>query len=143
MPPATQSRSRWLRVSLRGLMVLVLVIGGGLGWLVHRARVQRDAVVAITRTGGSVRYQIIDDYGGDILLRDQPRPLSGWLIGWLGDDYSENVRVVFLGPEATDVDLAQAGRFSMLKLLKVGQANVSEAALARLILVHPDLVISR
>jgi hypothetical protein len=28
-------------------MVLVLIIGGGLGWVIHRARVQREAVAAI------------------------------------------------------------------------------------------------
>jgi hypothetical protein len=35
-------------------MVLVLIVGGGLGWFVRRATVQRDAVEAITAAGGSV-----------------------------------------------------------------------------------------
>jgi spermidine synthase len=41
---------RRLRFSLRGLIVLVLVIGGGMGWMVHTARdarVQRATVAAI------------------------------------------------------------------------------------------------
>ena len=53
-------RPWWRKVrkslSLRMLMVLVLVIGGGLGWIAHRARVQRRAVEAITKAGGTVSY---------------------------------------------------------------------------------------
>src|SRR5262249_2149905 len=42
--PAPVPRRRWLRPSVRALMALVLVLGGALGWVVHRANVQRDAV---------------------------------------------------------------------------------------------------
>jgi hypothetical protein len=37
-------------------MVLVLITGGGLGWVIHRAQVQRDAVAAIKRVGGHIGY---------------------------------------------------------------------------------------
>jgi hypothetical protein len=47
---------RYLRLSVRGLIVLVLAIGAGLGWIVHEAHVQRDAVAAIRKAGGSVTY---------------------------------------------------------------------------------------
>jgi TRAP-type C4-dicarboxylate transport system permease small subunit len=49
MPDQTLPRSwrRWLRFSVRGLIIVVLLIGGWLGWLVRSAHVQRDAVVAI------------------------------------------------------------------------------------------------
>ena len=40
--------------SVRALMALVLALGVGLGWFVHRAQVQRDAVAAILRAGGRV-----------------------------------------------------------------------------------------
>ena len=49
---------RFLRFSVRGMIVLVLVIGGWLGWIVRSARIQRDAVAAIQRTGGSVQYHL-------------------------------------------------------------------------------------
>jgi len=49
-----------LRLSLGAMMLIVLGIGGVLGWVVHRAHVQRDAVAAITtlrrNTRGSVYY---------------------------------------------------------------------------------------
>ena len=42
------------------MMIIVLGIGGVLGWVAHRAHVQRDAVAAITtprrNTRGSVYY---------------------------------------------------------------------------------------
>ena len=40
-------------------MIVVLVLGGGLGWFAHRARqvqIQRDAVIAVRKVGGSVLY---------------------------------------------------------------------------------------
>jgi hypothetical protein len=53
--PPTLWRRR-LRLSVRALMVVVLITGGGLGWLMYRARVQRDAVAAIRRAGGLTYY---------------------------------------------------------------------------------------
>ena len=48
---------RFLRVSVRGLIVLVLVIGGGLGWLVRSCpHPCREAAEAIKHAWGSVSY---------------------------------------------------------------------------------------
>ena len=49
-------RPRWLAFNVRGLMVLVLLTGCGLGWIVHHARLQRNAVAAIRQSGGRVIY---------------------------------------------------------------------------------------
>ena len=59
MPTEPNRRPWWrsLRFSLRGLIVVVLIIGGSLGWVVHRARVQRRAVAAIEKAGGTVEYE--------------------------------------------------------------------------------------
>ena len=68
--PLLRPWRRFLRLSVRGLIVLVLVIGAGLGWIVHQAHVQRDAVAAIKNAGGSVKYDwewtggIINPAGG-------------------------------------------------------------------------------
>jgi hypothetical protein len=43
------------RIGLRGLMVLVLIIGGVLGWKARRARLQRHAVAEVQRLGGYER----------------------------------------------------------------------------------------
>ncbi len=48
---------RYLRLSVRGLMLVVLAVGGCLGWWLHLARVQRQAVAAIRAAGGSITYE--------------------------------------------------------------------------------------
>ena len=48
---------RYLRLSVRGLMLVVLAVGGCLGWWLHLARVQRQAVAAIRAAGGSISYE--------------------------------------------------------------------------------------
>ena len=54
--PISRPWRRYLRFNVRGLIVVVLVIGAGLGWVVSEAHVQRDAVAAIRRAGCSVMY---------------------------------------------------------------------------------------
>jgi hypothetical protein len=59
---STDARTRrcwwWLvpRMSVRALMTLVLIVGGGLGWTIQRANTQRRIVAALERSGGSVEY---------------------------------------------------------------------------------------
>ena len=61
--PVRRPWQRFLRFSVRGLIVLVLVIGAGVGWLVRSARIQRDAVAAIQNAGGSVSYDWVISSG--------------------------------------------------------------------------------
>ena len=57
-PGSPAKKRRRFGLSLRALMVLVLILGGGLGWIAHRARVQREAVAAIEKAGGKVDYNL-------------------------------------------------------------------------------------
>jgi hypothetical protein len=70
---------RFLRFSVRGLIALVLVIGGGLGWLVRSARIQREAVAANQKVPGSVRY-VWEWRNGNGIPGGKP-----WAPGWLVD----------------------------------------------------------
>ena len=45
-----------LRLSVRGLIVLALIAGGGFGSVVRNARIQQSAVVALKRHGNGVVY---------------------------------------------------------------------------------------
>jgi hypothetical protein len=54
--PVSRPWRRFLRFSVRGKIVAVLLIGGWLGWMVHIARIQREAVVSIGRAGGVVKH---------------------------------------------------------------------------------------
>jgi hypothetical protein len=53
---APRSWKRYLRFSVRTMITLVLVIGAALGWVVHHAHVQSDAVASIRTAGGAVWY---------------------------------------------------------------------------------------
>ena len=54
--PDNKPKRRWKTVSLRGLLVLVLVIALWLGWIVQKVRQQREAVAALQKFGGFVHY---------------------------------------------------------------------------------------
>jgi hypothetical protein len=118
--PASNPWRRFLRLSVRGLIVVVLVIGAGLGWIVHEAHVQRDAVAAIKRAGGSVTYE------GTLWA---PRRV----VDLIGVDYFGHVTVVELpvSASATDATLADVGRLTRLQILEVYSPSVSDAGLAR------------
>jgi hypothetical protein len=85
-----------VRLSLRALMFLVLVFAGGLGWIIHRARVQRRAVVAIVRLGGAVQYDW--QFGGSSLapIKATGPTAPTWLRKALGDEYFQAVSSVTL-----------------------------------------------
>jgi hypothetical protein len=130
--PASRPWRRYLRLNVRGLIVLVLVIGAGLGWIVRQAHVQRDAVAAITRAGGSVMY--------DWEWRDAYHTPGGkpWAPRWLADlvgvDYFGHVTYVSLNSSstATDASIAQLGLLSRLQVLDLDKSSVSDAGLAHL-----------
>jgi hypothetical protein len=83
---------RWLRISIRALMALILIIACALGWIVSRASVQRNAVAAVKKAGGTVWY--------DFEHRRVPGPppgLPAWrrLIAYaIGIDFVSSVTMV-------------------------------------------------
>jgi len=112
--PASRPWRRYLRFSVRGLIVLVLVIGGWLGWLVRGAHIQREAVAGITRACGSVKY----DYGwtnGNYIPGEKPSK-PGRLAALIGVDYFGHVTEVWLFSSSTTADaaLVQVGRRTQL-----------------------------
>ena len=54
--PGCRPWRRCLRFSVRGLIVVVVLIGGCFGWLARGARIQREAVAAIWKDSRSVWY---------------------------------------------------------------------------------------
>ena len=56
--PVSRPRRPYLRFSVCALIVLVLAIGAGLGWIVNSARIQRDAVKAIETGGRTGRLRL-------------------------------------------------------------------------------------
>ena len=98
--PVSRPWRRFLRFSVRGLIVLVLVIGAGLGWLVRSARIQREAVAAIKKAGGSVNYDWEWSNGKTIPEGKPWAPRGSWIV--IGVDYFGHVTAVWLAAAATD-----------------------------------------
>jgi hypothetical protein len=116
-PPAEKRRRR-RGLSLRVLMAAVLVIGGGLGWLNYRARVQRQAVAEIQANGGKVLYDWQDP--SDVKLDPKlmkPPPWPKWLVKALGVDYLSTAVAVY----SVDSNMKTSGDALMKIIPRLGQ----------------------
>ncbi len=132
--PAARPWRRFLRFSVRGMIFLVVVIGGWLGWIVRSARIQRDAVDAITKADGQVTY----DWhwtGTDRKVAPTGRPWAPrWVVDLVGVDYFGNIRcVLFYSPsKATGATIAQVGRLSQLQELHLDESSLDDASMVHL-----------
>jgi hypothetical protein len=108
---------KFLRFSVRGLIVLVLVVGGCLGWTVRSARIQRDSVAAIRNAGGWVVYSWEIHNGSRLPWRKPWAPR--WLVDLIGVDYFGHVIAVGFGSSstATDTAMAEVGCLKRLEAL--------------------------
>ena len=92
-----KSSRRWLRFSLRTLLLVTAVITCWLGVQVNKAYKQRAAVAAIEAAGGRVYYDWHDlavsrpNPEGPLLWRIDPRPPTHWLQRTIGEDYFQSV----------------------------------------------------
>ena len=123
---------RFLRFSIRGLIVVVLVFGVTLGWFVRSVRIQREAVAAIVRDGGSVVYDWEWSDSGRKPSAKPPAPQ--WLVDSVGVDCFGRVVAADLAQYQTVSEglIEQIGRLEHLKSLTVYAAFLTDAQLARL-----------
>jgi internalin A len=133
--PISRPWRRFLRFSVRGLIVLVIVIGVWLGWMaqvVRSARMQRDAVVAIRNAGGVVSYNWEWNYGSDIPGGKPWAP--SWLSDRIGVDYFGYVTTVSVASSAkrTDLVLAPVACLDRLQRLRVLAPKLSDDDMAHL-----------
>jgi hypothetical protein len=132
-PPAPRTRRRFFRVSVRGLLLLILVIGCGLGWVarvIRTGNVQRRAVAAIHQAGGWVVYDT---------EWDQSLNPSAWKPRWpkslvdrVGVDYFGNVVFINLHDRGTDELMEKVARLTYLKQMHRPGFAVSDKGLAHL-----------
>jgi hypothetical protein len=111
--PVSRPWRRFLRFSVRGMIVVVLVIGVWLGWIVRDARIQRDAVAAIRKEDGGVKYDWEWNYG--IAVPRQKHWPPRWLGNLIGVDYFGHVTAVVLVEPETDAPIAAIGRLTQLQ----------------------------
>jgi Leucine-rich repeat (LRR) protein len=130
--PVAYPWRRYVRFSVRGLMVLTLLIGVWMGWIVRSARIQREAVAAILAAGGSVSYE--SKVRGGVVLPATKSWTRRWLMDFLGIDYFDHVTAVAFDSYATapDAAMVHVGRLGQLTFLALDESAVSRTGLAQL-----------
>ncbi len=124
--PVTSDHGSWrrrfpLRISLRALMILFVMFGGLLGWVVHLAHAQRDAVAAIRSAGGHVAYnwQLKRLPNGNAQLDPKGRPKAPkWLVDYLGPDYFGHVENIGLGTRNLDEVMKRVGQLDKVRRIQ-------------------------
>ena len=130
--PVSLSWRRFLRFSLRGLIVLVLVIGVWVGWIVRSARIQRAAVAVITQAGGRVAYDW-EKSSNAVGFSGAGPWAPRWLVDLIGVDYFGHVTEAGFDPTCVpDEVLAQVGRLRQVEELYLNRTSVSDAGLCNL-----------
>ena len=99
-------RLRLKRVSLRIVLGLVAVAAVGMGWIVHRVRVQQEGIELIRRHRGMYYYDF-ENHGAT--TPNVPRSWApDWLIKSLGVDYFHHVTWARIeDPNFNDEDLGR------------------------------------
>jgi hypothetical protein len=126
-------RLRFFRVSVRGLLLLIVVIACGLGWIarvVRTGQIQRHAVSAIYRAGGWVVY---DTDWDEVQNTSTWKPRwPKWLVDRVGVDFCASVVFINLHDRGTDQVLADVARLRHLKQLHRPGFAVTDVGLAHL-----------
>jgi hypothetical protein len=131
--PDSEQRStsprRFLRFSLRGLLVLVAVCSVWLGIVFHRAREQARAVAAIRAAHGYVVYDYQGGESGPFATSEVP----SWLLDNLGVDFFHNVTdVLFDRVPVNDDVLAAVSRLPEVRYLFFSSLDVTGQSLANI-----------
>jgi Leucine rich repeat/Leucine Rich repeat len=82
-------RTRRLAISLKGLLLLVLIVGALLAWPINRAREQRRLVKRLPRPGVTLHYDW--EFVAAKYTRGSGPPGPRWLRTWLGDEYFQEI----------------------------------------------------
>ncbi|WP_165071997.1 leucine-rich repeat domain-containing protein [Paludisphaera rhizosphaerae] len=133
---------RRLRLSVRALLLVVVLVGGALGWLafkIREARAQAAIVAAIHRAGGGAGYGWRRDVGG-YYYDDSTFCVPRWLVDLIGEDYFADVTLVSFRrwsslngpPRDLEPVMAEIGRLQRLEILDLTNSGVSDEALSHL-----------
>lgn len=99
----TRSRPRYLRFSVRTLLVMLTLFCVWLGWKAQRARTQREVVAWVHEMGGSVYYDYeIDGKNGTFVSNPQP-PGPDWLRELLGVEFLDEIVEVRIRKSVADI----------------------------------------
>jgi Leucine-rich repeat (LRR) protein len=114
------------------MIVLVLVFGGGMGWLVRSARIQRTAAAAVKSVGGQMMYDW--EWNKSKGYTGSTYRVPQWVADRIGVDYFGHISSIWLYAPSTDTDaaLAPVGRLIQLEQLVVNGSKLTDNGLAKL-----------
>jgi internalin A len=116
-PTSGPARRKAWRLSIGAMMVLVVAIGCALGWIAHRARLQRAAITAIQKARGAAFYR-----GEDARNVGSKSRAPKWLQKWIGRDVFDSITFATLTPGAQLDDrlMTHLGALDRLEELSLG-----------------------
>ena len=114
-------RRRFLRFSLRAMLLLVLVFAIVLGWALHEVREQGTAVAALRTIGCEINFSEGDSLTSLERLRT-----------WFGENEPMDVTQVLAWGQMTDVEIGLLQEFPRLDELYLFDTQVTDAGLAKL-----------
>ena len=126
--PASRPWRRFLRFSVRGMIVLVLIVGAWLGWIVRSARIQSEAVEAIRDAGGQVQYDW--EFAGQDPMKVAHAPPPRLLADLVGVDYFSDVTYVLLRGRHSPATFGFVGVFRKLQSIDSAGSNIDDAGIA-------------
>jgi hypothetical protein len=113
-------RRRFLRISLRAMLLVMLATGPAIGWTMHKVREQPIAIAALEQMGCNV----FDCYP------DGPPGMIERLRMWLNEDQRRDLTVVIAnGKPVDDASLVYFARLSQLRGLELEYTKVTSAGL--------------
>jgi hypothetical protein len=130
-------KRRWLRFSLRGMLLGVMLLAAWLGWHVHRVQVQTRVVERVHELGGNINYDFETQRDARGNYTTDPKavlPFPRWIIRLLGVDHFSNVTIVSLRQtSATDEDLRLVGTVRSVEVLDLTETKITGVGLRHLV----------
>ena len=125
MTEPIKRRARWLRFSLRMMLLLMALLCIGFAWLavkLNAARQQHAILATILDVGGKVNfgYEMSNQGAYTTYYTSAPPPTPAWLRAILGDDFFRNVvKVEFFGKKIPESIIGQLSELTDLRKLRL------------------------
>jgi Leucine-rich repeat (LRR) protein len=127
--PISRHWRRFTRFSVRGMIVVLLLVGGWPGWIARGARIQREAVEAIEKAGGTVMYNW--EYSNGTMVPAGNPWAPTWLVNLIGVDCFGHVTSVSLSQTGSGTTYAQVERLTRLERLNLLTSSLDYSGLER------------